>query len=201
MTGMKVYEGKEVEVVEVNGTWATVVVDGETKKVRNNQLQDVSEDTPRIRETRGSETSDRVRKKRIGIGIRRQKLSVDTRPGYVRHWFNHQWHKSPTRLSDAMESGYEIVKRSDVNADDAAPTVGDLGSAHTAHVGTNPDGSPIIGVLCEIKEEWYNEDQAEKQKECDLVDEQINRGDLSNDIPQDKRYQPSQGISMQTEIR
>jgi len=85
--------------------------------------------------------------------------------------FNENWQKDPRRIERAERAGY---KRTDANK---------------VTVGTNDDGSPIYGVEMRIPKEWYEEDQAKKQKELDKVDEAINAGTFEAKDG-DRRYTP-----------
>lgn len=113
------------------------------------------------------------RKKRIPFGMPHKKLpDVPENDGYQYRVINDNWHKEPGRVMRAMAAGYEKVQGHESGA-----------------VGTNDDGSPIMGVLMRIPKELYEEDQKEKQKEIDKVDQAIRAGRFKEQ-PGDKRYIP-----------
>ncbi len=113
------------------------------------------------------------REDRVPLGLPDRKWSTPSDDGFHYRVFNDNWQKEPGRIIRARKAGYEIVE----------------GTDHIA-VGTNEDGSAIRGVLMKIKQEWYDEDQTEKQKVVDKVDDQIMGGDLEAG-KDDKRYSPA----------
>ena len=104
---------------------------------------------------------DRVeRTKRIPFGTPVQRFKSPPEDGYQYRVFNDNWKKEPGRIQRAMSAGYELVEHE---------RSGDT-------VGTNEDGSEVKGVLMRIPKELYDQDQKEKQKVNDKIDELINRG-------------------------
>ena len=113
------------------------------------------------------------RKERIPFGALKKRLpSVPDNDGFQYRVINDEWSKDPDRVKRAMQGGYEKVEGYDQMV-----------------VGTNEDGSAIKGTLMRIPQEWYDEDQKVKQREVDMVDEEIGRGKL-DEKPDDKRYVP-----------
>lgn len=110
-------------------------------------------------ETRPTDRETTGRQARVPLGTPQQKLQAPSRRGYVRRWINDM----DNRIAMARQGGYEHVKEED-------------GSEKRVHVGTKRDGSPMFGYLMEIREEFYNEDQARKQAENDRIDAAIRRG-------------------------
>jgi len=120
-----------------------------------------------------------VRKKREAnrrpmLGAR-LKLEVRNKdPNYEYRWFNDEG----SRIVDAIESGREYVLKDDVVLDASVEKPG-LGSYVSKCVGKHPDGSPKMAYLLRIRKEWYDEDQIEKNKAADLVDQSIRSGSLA----------------------
>ena len=133
------------------------------------------------------------RKERIPFGAARQKLSVASKEGKVRRWVN----DVGGRCQLAGDGGYEFVTDDDLKIGETSIGSGNqaLGSRVSRIVGTQPDGSPLVAFLMEIDEEFYKEDQEEKQKKIDLVDAQIQRGNIEGHVGRDGRYIPKEGIT------
>ena len=120
---------------------------------------------------------EEARKTRVPFGTTERKFGCPENDGFHYRVFNDNWAKEPGRIVRAERAGYTICE-----------------NAERHPVGTNEDGSAITGVLMRIPQKIYDEDQAEKQKVVDRVDEQILRGNLEAK-PGDKRYSPA-GISI-----
>jgi len=127
-----------------------------------------SEPEPEIAETDHRDARDEVRsvdreetgrKKRVPLGVQQPKMVAETRPGYVRYWFNDKGN----RLASAQAAGYDYVKEH-----------GDQKRSMT--VGTHEDGRPMTAYLMEIPQEFYDEDQALKQVPLDEFEAAINGG-------------------------
>lgn len=70
-------------------------------------------------------------------------------PGFYRCWFNDD--KGGTTIGNALRSGWTMVKRKDVQLNDAAtPRNNDLGSHVRQYVGTDESGQPMNAYLMEI---------------------------------------------------
>lgn len=87
---------------------------------------------------------------------------ADKDPNYHYHIFN----DVDDRVERAEAAGYECVTSKESLGDTGAGVATAPGSAVT-----RPVGSGITGVLMRIKKEWYDEDQAVKQKEIDEREE------------------------------
>lgn len=124
------------------------------------------------------ETKRLVRKERIPFGVPQRKFKCPEGDGYQYRVFNDNWQKEPGRIQRALDAGYEKVE-----------------NFEPLPVGTNDDGSPIKGILMRIPKELYEEDQKEKQKQLDLIDAQIQRGNIEGQVGRDGRYIPKEGIS------
>lgn len=96
------------------------------------------------------------------LGQSTLKMAVDPIKGFHQHWFN----DDGDRVQQAVEAGYEFVTTGE----------GDREVNRTKRVGVKEDGTPLNAVLMKIKDEWHQEDQAEKAKEADLIDEAIRAG-------------------------
>lgn len=95
---------------------------------------------------RGEETIEqaiaRIEAMRIPLGAFSQKLALDKRPGYKRHWFN----DSPGRIDEALANGWAHVKDKD-------------GTPKKRVVGTGRDNNQQIGYAMEIPEIFWLRDQ------------------------------------------
>jgi hypothetical protein len=133
------------------------------------------------------------RSKRVPLGVARSKLSVPTRQGYVRRWIN----DTEGRLINATEGGYEYAQ--DQSLQIGSPDIDnenrDLG-ARISRVVDKSTGQKAY--LMEIKEEFYKEDQAAKQKDLDVTDNLIKHGKLNDE---ENRYIPEKGRGISIETR
>lgn len=139
----------------------------------------------------------RKRTRRTPLGARRMKLTVPEEykdPGYVYRFIN----DSGMRIPQAEDGGYEKVYNRDIPVgEDSMDRGRGVGSAVRVYVGTDRIGEPMYAYLMRIKKEWYEEDQAEKQKAVDLVDAQIKRGKTPGTNVENS-YIPEGGITIQT---
>lgn len=96
---------------------------------------------------------------------RRRMLDAKTRPGFVRRWVNEEI----GAVEAYQEAGYSLVLEEGANTSDTgAQDASQLGSVTRRVVNRDPNASTKYAVLMEIPEEFYKEDQAEKQR---LLDE------------------------------
>lgn len=133
------------------------------------------------RAERPTERAETGRKARVPLGTARPKLAYAKRAGYVRRWFS----DIGNRIHAAGEAGYTHVEE---HPDGRGERV-------SVRVGVNEDGSPQIGFLMEIRQEFYDEDQATKQGAIDETEAAITR-DIA---PGDSTYRPKEGASIQVE--
>lgn len=115
-------------------------------------------------------------KKRTPLGVQRQKLVLDQLkdPNYVYRWVN----DGGTRIQNALEGGYEFVSAEtagQIGVRDVIPTNTDLGSGVSMVV---ERGTGRRAFLMRIPKEFYDEDQAVKQKVVDRVDDAIRGGKI-----------------------
>lgn len=114
--------------------------------------------------------------KRVPLGTNRQKLVLNqlNDPNYSYRWIN----DSGTRIADALNGGYEFVtaeKAGEVGIRDVIPTNTDLGSGVSMVV---EKASGRRAFLMRIPMDMFLEDQAEKQRKVDKVDEAIKGGNI-----------------------
>lgn len=133
------------------------------------------------------------RSTRVPLGVARSKLSVPDRPGYKRRWIN----DTEGRLAYAEQGSYTYV--TDQSLQIGSPDVDnenrDLG-ARISRVVDKSTGQKAY--LMEIKEEFYKEDQAVKQKAVKAKDDLIKHGKLDDD---ESRYIPEKGKGISIETR
>lgn len=135
-----------------------------------------------------------VRRKRGVFNGTKGKLSVDTNlPGYHLHIMN----DDKTRIQDALDNGYVFVKPEEVEglSDNVVAKNGDLGDSRIRFlVGSRDKGEPMYGYLMKIRQEWYEEDQAELQAKNDKIDTAIRTGKITGSDPM--LYVPKDGIKL-----
>lgn len=123
---------------------------------------------------KNEETSRRKRRKGVRLGVHHSKLSVPDGliPSHkVGRWIN----DVDNRIHLALESDYEFVT-STVDTHIGGGTNdgnSDIGSKISKVVGSTKSGEPMRAYLMMIDRDWYEEDQGEKQKRNDDIDEQI----------------------------
>ena len=116
------------------------------------------------------------RPKRVPVGGPRNILTVAQKdPNFVYRWVN----DVPGRIAAFKEGGYEVVTSDNEVGDKTVDRGSKLGSAITKSV-----GGQITAVLMRIPKEWYDEDQAAKQKDVDILEatmrDQSQRGDYGS---------------------
>jgi hypothetical protein len=140
-----------------------------------------------------ADRSESGRSTRVPLGVARSKLSVPKRDGYVRRWVN----DTEGRLLNATQGGYEYAK--DQSLQIGSPDVDnenrDLG-ARISRVVDKSTGQKAY--LMEIKEEFYEEDQAAKRIAVKAKDDLIKNGKLDDDAD---RYIPDNGKGISIETR
>jgi len=123
-----------------------------------------------------TETTPVKRAKRIPVGGPRNILTVAQKdPNYSYRWVN----DTPGRIAAFKEGGYEVVTDDNEVGDNTVDRGSKLGSAITKSVGGH-----TTAVLMRIPKEWYDEDQAAKQKDVDILEatmrDQAQRGDYGS---------------------
>jgi len=151
--------------------------------------------------TRGKRADDRQpegRRKRTPLGVMRGKLDAKIPDGFVGRWINDEGN----RISAAIQGGWEFMKGGEPVGQGPVDLNSDLGSYTSQIAGTKDDGSPLRTYLMVIKREWYEEDQREKQRPVDEIDNQIRRGKFApNGGSNDKQYVPSGGININSSTK
>jgi hypothetical protein len=145
------------------------------------------------REPRAANRDESGRSTRVPLGVARSKLSVPGREGYVRRWIN----DTEGRLANAESGGYQFVQdeKLQVGQQDIDNVNRDLG-ARTSRVVDKTTGQKAY--LMEIKEEFYEEDQAAKVAAVEEVDRRIKTGKLEQ---VDESYVPDKGKGISIETR
>jgi len=116
------------------------------------------------------------RKERVPLGAPRPKMGAPKRAGYVRRWMN----DDGDRIRLAEQGGYQFVE------DERDIDESGRGARVSQTVGTKEDGSPLRAFLMEIRQEFYDADQAAKQSKIDEVQSAIERGDIRGAQSQDQ---------------
>ena len=144
-----------------------------------------------------NERTSRERVRNVFNGTQ-AKLTVNNQiPGYHMHIFNDE----PGRIQTAIDGGWEFVTPDEVGGVKDSVTSGntDLGDKVRFLVGTSEKGDGLYAYLMKIKEEWWEEDQAEIQKRNDRVDDAIRGGvNVKDGTSADGFYTPKGGISYKT---
>jgi hypothetical protein len=134
------------------------------------------------------------RSTRVPLGVARTKLGFPKREGYVRRVVN----DDEGRLAMALNGGYEFVKNEGgehLGDQDIDNVNRDLGS-RVSRVVNKSTGQKAY--LMEIKEEFYEADQAAKRKAVKAKDDLIKTGKLDDDAD---RYIPDRGKGISIETR
>lgn len=120
------------------------------------------------------------RAERIPLGRHRQKLLSSSRPGFMRRWINDK----NARILQAQQGGWSFVRK-----DGSTAATSDPGDGISQIVGNKEGGEPMRAFLMEIRKEWWDADQAEKQNKIDETETQIRRGkDEFGEPGKDGRY-------------
>jgi hypothetical protein len=138
-------------------------------------------------------TDGTTRKRRNVFNGTEAKISVRTQiDGYHLHVFT----DTGGRIQEAMDSGYEFVKPEEVGgvSENVVSRNGDLGERIRYLVNPRAEGSEQYGYLMKIRQEWYEEDQAELQTKNNLIDASIRKGKITGDNP--SFYTPRDGIKL-----
>ena len=129
------------------------------------------------------------KRERVPFGGRRQRLKTEQRTGFVRRWFN----DTEDRIQRALDAGYTFVK------DDVSVGQGQIGEENTdmngsvSKIVSKGGGEPVRAYLMEIPENFYLQDQAEKEKINRMVDDAIRAGTPSG-ANVEHGYIPRDGI-------
>ncbi len=138
-------------------------------------------------ENREAESSPIRKKPTHRLGGFTLKLTAPQREGYYRRFFVDR----PGRLEDAVAAGYAFVQdpkaKLGENPDDIT-SQGGLDSRISKRVGTNEDGTPQMAYLMEMPQDWYRENQDEKDAVL-REKERIEKSNTDGWRPEDKEQQ------------
>lgn len=145
------------------------------------------EDTEKA--TRKTETKRRKRRRDTSLGSYKQKMTLPTevhewakKEDKVLRWVNDQRGK----LHYAQANDWDFVKYQ-------GGTVGEveqpenIGDCYSMVVGSD-NGRDITAYLMAKNRDWYEDDQAEKQKDVDEIDRAIHEGTAANPSAEDAQY-------------
>jgi hypothetical protein len=138
-------------------------------------------------------TDGATRKRRNVFNGTESKISVNQQiPGYHLHVFT----DAGSRIQQAMDSGYEFVKPDEVGgvSENVVSRNGDLGERIRYLVNPRAQGTEQYGYLMKIRQEWYEEDQADLQAKNNRIDNAIRKGKVTGENP--AFYQPTGGIKL-----
>ena len=138
-------------------------------------------------------TAVATRKRRNVFNGTEVKLSVRNQiPGYHLHVFT----DAGSRIQEAMDSGYEFVTPTEVGgvSENVVSRNGDLGERIRYLVNPRAEGTEQYGYLMKIRQEWYEQDQAELQAKNNRIDESIRSGKVTGNNP--AFYTPRDGIKL-----
>ncbi|CAB4132937.1 hypothetical protein UFOVP251_44 [uncultured Caudovirales phage] len=135
-----------------------------------------------------------TRKRRNVFNGTEVKLSVRQEiPGYHLHIFT----DTGSRIQEASDSGYEFVTPTEVGgvSENVVSRNGDLGGERIRYL-VNPraEGTEQYGYLMKIRQEWYEEDQAELQAKNNRIDAAIRKGKVTGENT--GFYVPQGGIKL-----
>ncbi len=160
-------------------------------------ITSASEEAPKaVSDDKSTATGPRTaaRRERVPLGHSRMKLTAPQKAGKHRRWIN----DVGGRVQLAQEGGYTFVEKDpDMQIGDPGGMGDgdDTGSRVRRIVGTREKGDAQTAFLMEIDEDLYQEDQREKQRRLDEIDNQIRHGNIEGQVGKDGRYIPSEGIS------
>jgi hypothetical protein len=130
-------------------------------------------------------------KKRTPLGVPRQRLAVNGRPGYKRRWIN----AVDGRVDRALEGGYKLVAKADADFIDSDTANRNDSLDNSMSKMVNSDGTKAY--LMEIPIVHYTADQKEKQGMIDQTEDALRGGVDPHGKPgAGGRYIPKEGIKI-----
>jgi hypothetical protein len=141
-----------------------------------------------------TEGGDRATRKRRNVfNGTEAKISVRTQiDGYHLHVFT----DTGGRIQEALDNGYEFVRPNEVGgvSENVVSRNGDLGERIRYLVNPRAEGTEQYGYLMKIRQEWFEEDQAELQAKNNLIDAAIRKGKITGE--NSSFYTPRDGIKL-----
>ena len=135
------------------------------------QRRDERDTRSRPEEERSEET--RPERTRIPLHDQRDIMSAGTKEGYVRRWVNEVDRLGGNRISQFILAGWApVTDNLSVGAEAVIEHNDSLGDIVSKHVGGGRKA-----ILMEIRQEYYDEDQAVKQELNDRREASIHRED------------------------
>ena len=134
-----------------------------------------------------------TRKRRNVFNGTEAKLGVRSQiPGYHLHIFT----DVGSRVQEAIDSGYEFVTPTEIGgvSENVVSRNGDLGERIRYLVNPRAEGTEQFGYLMKIRQEWYEEDQAEFQVKNNRIDAAIRNGKVTGE--NQGFYVPRDGIKL-----
>lgn len=152
-------------------------------------VADTNGELDKFAEAAERRASVRAKRKQTGA-LDGQNLFAPQREGFKRRWVN----GNENRLATLQDKGYTFVEDSNnVTASD------DLGNRKSVLVGTNKDGTPRRDYLMETPEQFYAEDQQEKENSIRKTEQMVRNvqvgGDKGLGNSRSTVYDPTEGNS------
>ena len=164
----------------------------EFEKLERNIARQEQRNTP-VQPASTVATDGTTRKRRNSFNNTEAKISVRQQiDGYHLHVFT----DTGSRIQEAMDSGYEFVRPNEVGgvSENVVSRNGDLGERIRYLVNPRAQGTEQYGYLMKIRQEWYEEDQADLQAKNNRIDSAIRKGKITGENP--SFYEPTGGIKI-----
>lgn len=146
---------------------------------RNTKVEAAQSAVEETVQTGSTEKPVRQRRNRGAFNGTRGKLQVGHQiPGYHLYFFNDE----PGRIQAALDAGWEFVSPEEVGYASTNVTNRnvDLGARVSVVGGKNDQGQSVQQVLLKIRQEWWEEDQADIQRRNDQTDASIRKGKVGD---------------------
>lgn len=149
------------------------------------------------KETRKEETKRRQRRRDTSLGSFKQRMTV---PKEVIEWARKndktlRWiNDERAKIPHAQANDWDFVKYQGGKCGEIEQP-SDLGDCYSMVVGREKTGQDIRAYLMCKNKDWYEDDQAEKQKDVDQIDKAINAGkahqqNTDGQYVKDIKYEP-----------
>lgn len=148
-----------------------------SRKWTDEQRKAASERMKQINEMKkAQETTER---KRVPVGAKRDIINVhDTPKDYVDRWVNDE----NGRIERLKAAGYEFVEKADVGSSHVDGTHNESG------VVSKDMGKGVTAYLMRQRQDYYREDQAEKQRIVDRTEESMRKAKVKPNESTDGTY-------------